>query len=252
MSADFIVVIPARYASTRLPGKPLVDIGGRSMIEWVYESACQAGASEVIIATDDARIKDVCTGIGAHVELTGTHRTGTDRIAEVAQRLGWPDEQIIVNVQGDEPLLPPAVISQTAELLANKPDASISTLFTSITSEEEWLDPNTVKVVADNKNNALYFSRAPIPYPREDGTVETPKRHIGLYAYRVHVLKILAASESCELERVEKLEQLRALWLGFNILIAEAVEEPPSGVDTPEDLETVRKIFFERIKNGKC
>jgi len=251
MSADFIVVIPARYASTRLPGKPLVDICGRSMIEWVYKSACQADASEVIIATDDERIKNVCTGIGAHVELTGTHRTGTDRIAEVAQRLGWPDEQIVVNVQGDEPLLPPVIISQTAELLANKPDVSISTLFTSITSKEEWLDPNTVKVVADNKNNALYFSRAPIPHPREDGTKETPKRHIGLYAYRARVLKMLAASDSCELERIEKLEQLRALWLGFNILVAEAVEKPPSGVNTPEDLETARKIFFERIKNGR-
>ena len=244
MSADFIIVIPARYASTRLPGKPLADIGGRPMIEWVYKSACQAGASEVIIATDDTRIKDVCAGIGAHVELTGTHRTGTDRVAEVVQRLGWPDEQIVVNVQGDEPLLPPAVISQTAELLANKPDVSISTLFTSITSKEEWLDPNAVKVVADNENNALYFSRAPIPYPREDGTVGTPKRHIGLYAYRARALKIFTAAESCELERVEKLEQLRALWLGLNILIAEAVEEPPSGVDTPEDLEVVREILL--------
>jgi len=246
MSADFIIVIPARYASTRLPGKPLADICGRPMIAWVHELACRAGASEVIIATDDTRIKDVCTSYGAHVELTGIHRTGTDRIAEVAQRLGWPDEQIVVNVQGDEPMLPQAVISQAAELLVAKPDVSISTLFAPITSKEEWLDPNAVKVVADNKNNALYFSRAPIPYPREDGMVGTPKRHIGLYAYRVRILKELAASESCELERIENLEQLRALWLGFNILIAEAVEEPPRGVDTPEDLEAVRKIFEVR------
>jgi len=246
MSADFIIVIPARYASTRLPGKPLADICGRPMIVWVHELACRAGASEVIIATDDTRIKDVCTSYGAHVELTGIHRTGTDRIAEVAQRLGWPDEQIVVNVQGDEPMLPQAVISQAAELLVAKPDVSISTLFVPITSKEEWLDPNAVKVVADNKNNALYFSRAPIPYPREDGMVGTPKRHIGLYAYRVRILKELAASESCELERIENLEQLRALWLGFNILIAEAVEEPPRGVDTPEDLEAVRKIFEVR------
>ena len=243
MSADFIIVIPARYASTRLPGKPLADIRGRPMITWVHELACRSGASEVIIATDDTRIKDVCTGIGAHVELTGTHRSGTDRIAEVAQRLGWSDEQIVVNVQGDEPMLPRAVICQAAELLATEPDVSISTLFTPITSKEEWLDPNAVKVVADNKNNALYFSRAPIPYSREDGVVEAPKRHIGLYAYHARALKVFAASESCELERVENLEQLRALWLGLNILIAEAVEEPPRGVDTPEDLEAVRKIF---------
>lgn len=243
MPADFIVVIPTRYASVRLPGKPLVDIGGRPMIVLVYELACQSGASEVVIATDDKRVEKACAHVGAHVELTGDHASGTDRVAEVAERLGWADEQIVVNVQGDEPLLPPILISQAAELLASRPDASISTLYTPVRSAEEWRDPNVAKVVVNNDSNALYFSRAPIPWPRESGAGSLANRHIGLYAYRAGVLRALAAAPLCDLERLEKLEQLRALWLGHSILVALAVEEPPRGVDTPEDLEAVRKYF---------
>lgn len=243
MPADFIVVIPTRYASVRLPGKPLVDIGGRPMIVWVYELACRSGASEVVIATDDKRVEEACVHVGAHVELTGVHASGTDRVAEVAERLGWADEQIVVNVQGDEPLLPPILISQAAELLASRPDASISTLYTPVRSAEEWRDPNVAKVVVNNDSNALYFSRAPIPWPRESSAASLANRHIGLYAYRAGVLRALAAAPLCDLERLEKLEQLRALWLGHSILVALAVEDPPRGVDTPEDLEAVRKYF---------
>lgn len=243
---EFIAVIPARYESVRLPGKPLADIGGRPMIVWVYERACTSGAAETIVATDDERIAEACARVGAPVEMTSSrHSTGTDRIAEVAERRGWADEQIVVNVQGDEPLLPPALISQVAALAQSDPDAAIATLMTPIDSIEERENPNFAKVVVDRAGRALYFSRAPIPWPR-DGGLPTSYRHIGLYAYRVRALRKIAATAPCELERIERLEQLRALWLGLGIAVAEAVEQPPAGVDTERDLAAVRAQLAAR------
>ncbi len=239
---EFFAVIPARYDSVRLPGKPLADIGGRPMIAWVYERACQSGATECLIATDDRRIAQACEQIGAPVEMTDAgHSTGTDRIAEVAARRGWDDEQIVVNVQGDEPLIPPALITQVANLAARDSGAAIATLMAPIQSEKDRENPNFAKVVVDKAGRALYFSRAPIPWPREGG-LPTSYRHIGLYAYRVRALREIAATEPCELERVERLEQLRALWLGLGIAVEEAVEPPPAGVDTEDDLVMIREL----------
>lgn len=238
---NFIAVIPARYDSVRLPGKPLADIGGRPMIAWVYERACQSGAAECLIATDDERIAQACEKMGAPVEMTNPgHSTGTDRIAEVAERRGWNDEQIVVNVQGDEPLIPPALIAQVASLAARDSGAAIATLMVPINSAEDRENPNFAKVVVDKAGRALYFSRAPIPWPREGG-LPTSYRHIGLYAYRVRALREIAATGPCELEQIERLEQLRALWLGLDIAVEEAVEPPPAGVDTERDLVTVRQ-----------
>jgi 3-deoxy-manno-octulosonate cytidylyltransferase (CMP-KDO synthetase) len=240
MNEPFIVVIPARFASTRLPGKPLADIGGRPMIAWVYERASQSGAEAVIVATDDERIADASRSFGATVELTAaTHESGTDRIAEVAERLNWSDDQIVVNVQGDEPLLPSVLVAQVAALLSSDEGAAMATLVTPIRSRDEWQDPNLARVVVDRDGRALYFSRAPIPWPR-DGGMPPALRHVGLYAYRVGALKQLAATPPCDLERVERLEQLRALWLGMKIAVAEACEMPPRGVDTAEDLDAAR------------
>ena len=241
MVEAFIAVIPARFGSSRLPGKPLADIGGRPMIAWVYEQALRSGARDVIVATDDERIVAACQDFNAPVELTAAqHGSGTDRIAEVAERLGWPDDQIVVNVQGDEPLLPPGLISQVAELLSQDPDAAIATLATPVRSRDEWQDPNLARVIVDRNGRALYFSRAPIPWPRDGGTPPA-LRHIGLYAYRVGALKQIAATPPCELERLERLEQLRALWIGLKIIVAEACEVPPRGVDTEADLRAVRE-----------
>ena len=241
MTATFIVVIPARYASTRLPGKPLENIAGKPMIEWVYRQAAKSGAAEVVVATDDERIAAVCRAFGAPVELTSPeHASGTDRIAELARRFEWPDEQIVVNVQGDEPLISPVCIAQTATLLGSHPEAAIATLVTPLRSEAEFRDPNVAKVVTDQHGWALYFSRAPIPWPRDGGMPEA-MRHIGLYAYRAGGLRALSASPPCALEQVEKLEQLRALWLGLRIVVATAVEPPSPAVDTPEDLAKVRR-----------
>jgi len=237
---EFIVVIPARFGSRRLPGKPLADIGGRPMVAWVYEQALRSGASNVLVATDDERIMTACRDFNAPAELTAAnHESGTDRIAELAERLGWKEEQIVVNVQGDEPLLPPNLISQVAELLSQNSDAAIATLATPVRTHDEWRDPNVVRVILDRNGRALYFSRAPIPWPREGGTPPA-LRHIGLYAYRVGALKQIAATSPCELERLERLEQLRALWLGMKIIVAEAREVPPRGVDTEADLDAVR------------
>jgi 3-deoxy-manno-octulosonate cytidylyltransferase (CMP-KDO synthetase) len=242
MTAEFIAVIPVRYASARLPGKPLADIGGRPMVEWVHERAAASGASRVIVATDDERIAEACARFDAHVELTAAHHaSGTDRIAEVAHRAGWSDEQIVVNVQGDEPLVPPALIAQTAELLAARAEAAIATLTTPLAAAEEWRDPNVAKVVTDRDGWALYFSRAPIPHVRDGGVPVMAQRHIGLYAYRAGSLKKLAATPPCQLEEAERLEQLRALWLGMRIAVAEAYEPPPRGVDTEDDLAAVRR-----------
>jgi 3-deoxy-manno-octulosonate cytidylyltransferase (CMP-KDO synthetase) len=245
MTAGFIVVIPARYGSSRLPGKPLKDIGGKPMIEWVYGQAVHSGAERVIVATDDERIMAACRGFGAAVEMTSTeHASGTDRIAELARRFGWEDQQIVVNVQGDEPLISPLCIAQTARLLGWHPQATIATLVAPLTSEHEFHDPNYVKVVTDKDGFALYFSRAPIPWPR-DGGMAAVRRHIGLYAYRAGGLRAISAAAPCALEETEKLEQLRALWLGHRIVVADAIEPPSPHVDTEEDLIKIRR-YLER------
>lgn len=241
MSSDFAVVIPARYSSVRLPGKPLADLHGRPMIQWVHERALASGAGEVIVATDDERIVDACSRFGARAELTRVeHESGTDRIAEIATRFGWADERIVVNVQGDEPQLPPRLVSQVAGLLETDIDAEMATLVTPILSSEEWEDPNIVKVVTDRNGHALYFSRAPIPWPRDDRP-PAGLRHIGIYAYRVRALEALARTPPCALEVTERLEQLRALWLGFSIRVDTACEPPPRGIDTQQDLDGLRR-----------
>jgi 3-deoxy-manno-octulosonate cytidylyltransferase (CMP-KDO synthetase) len=243
VTAGFIAVIPARYASTRLPGKPLKDIGGKPMIEWVYRQTVQSGASEVIVATDDERIAAACRAFDARVELTSAeHASGTDRIAELARRFGWDDDQIVVNVQGDEPLISPICIAQTARLLGWHPQAVIATLVAPLETEAQFRDPNYVKVVTDKDGFALYFSRAPIPWPRDGGTPQA-LRHIGLYAYRAGGLRAISAAPPCALEQVEKLEQLRALWLGYKIVVEEAAEPPSPHVDTEEDLARVRRYL---------
>ncbi len=246
-ATEFFAVIPARYASSRLPGKPLVDVGGLPMVVRVYNQASKSGAAAVLIATDDPRIADVVRAHGAAVEMTSAeHESGTDRIAEVAIRRAWRADRIVVNVQGDEPLIPPALIRQTAELLGSHTDASIATLTTPLTSEREFDDPNIVKVVTDSRGYALYFSRAPIPWPRDGQMPPFVRRHVGIYAYRVSALSAIASSSQCELEKTERLEQLRALWLGHRIVVSDAVEPPPIGVDTQQDLELIRDSLKDR------
>jgi 3-deoxy-manno-octulosonate cytidylyltransferase (CMP-KDO synthetase) len=241
---EFYVVIPARYASSRLPGKALEDIGGVPMVLRAYRQAELSGAVEVLIATDDERIAHVARRAGARVELTSEeHDSGTDRVAEIVERLGWPEDRLVVNVQGDEPLIPPALISQVAELLADEPRASIATLATTFRDAAEFEDPNTAKVVVDKEGFAIYFSRAPIPWPRDGTRAAGSRRHVGLYAYRVAPLLEIANETPCELELIERLEQLRALWLGHRVVVADAVERPPPGVDTPADLAAVRALF---------
>lgn len=248
----FRVVIPARHASTRLPGKPLLALAGEPMVLHVHRLAKRAGAAEVVVATDDTRIRDVCLAAGAQAEMTDAgHASGTDRIAEVAARRGWADQDIVVNVQGDEPLLPPALVGQVADLLASTRGAAIATLATPITSESDYFDPNVVKVVARPDGMALFFSRAPLPWDR-DGSQASPisadrhrgsRRHLGLYAYRVSALQALAAAPPAQLEVRERLEQLRALALGLAIVVAEAAELPGPGVDTPGDLARAESML---------
>ena len=246
MAKKFTAVIPARYASTRLPGKPLADINGKTMIQRVYEQAIASEAAEVIIATDDERILKVCAQFGAHVELTRTdHESGTDRIAELAERFEWPDARIVVNVQGDEPGLPPALVTQVAAVLEKNSGAEMATLVTPLVSDAEWDDPNVAKVVTDREGRALYFSRASIPFPR-GGDRPQASRHVGIYAYRVGALKKLAGTPPCEIEVIEGLEQLRALWLGLPIAVAGACEKPSRHVETAEDLEAVRQELEDR------
>jgi 3-deoxy-manno-octulosonate cytidylyltransferase (CMP-KDO synthetase) len=247
----FRVVIPARYASTRLPGKPLRKIAGRPMVQHVYEKALASGAAQVIIATDHDEIEQVSKSFATVVRTKAGHASGTDRIAEVAQHLGWRGDDIVVNVQSDEPLMPPAIVRQVAELLDRTAGAEIATLATPIRSVEELFDPNVVKVAATAEGRALYFSRAPIPWTRDGASgglssqtrLEGALRHIGLYAYRVAVLLQLAALPPTRLERIEKLEQLRALENGMEIVVANAVEIPGPGVDTESDLEAVARCL---------
>lgn len=249
----FRVVIPSRYGAQRLPGKPLADLGGRPLVLHVCDRARESGAAEVLVATDDARIRDICAGAGVAVEMTSaSHASGTDRIAEVAARRGWGDDELVVNLQGDEPLMPAADIEQAARLLET--GADMSTLCTPIHDLAEFLNPNVVKVVADGQGRALYFSRAPIPWNREGAAAGLASqqqhhgalRHIGLYGYRVGALKRLAATPPCELEQLEKLEQLRALWLCMRIAIDVARELPGPSVDTPDDLKRVAGLIPDR------
>jgi 3-deoxy-manno-octulosonate cytidylyltransferase (CMP-KDO synthetase) len=248
----FTVVIPARYAAQRLPGKPLADLHGRPLILHVCERAKASGATQVIVATDDERVRAACAAAGVDVQMTDArHASGTDRIAEVAERRGWREDEIIVNLQGDEPLMPPGDIEQAAALLHGRADAQLSTLCTPIHDLTEFLNPNVVKVVTDQSGRALYFSRAPIPWNREGAPTgfasqhqhQAALRHIGIYGYRVGALKKLAASAPCELEQLEKLEQLRALWLEMTIAVDVAREIPGPSVDTPEDLKRVAAIM---------
>ncbi|HEV2321291.1 MAG TPA: 3-deoxy-manno-octulosonate cytidylyltransferase [Gammaproteobacteria bacterium] len=251
----FTVVIPARYASQRLPGKPLADLDGKPLILHVCERAQGSGAAQVVVATDDERVRSVCAAAGVDVQMTGAHHvSGTDRLAEVAERRRWDDAEIIVNLQGDEPLVPPANIEQTAALLLAHDTASMSTLCTPIHELAEFLNPNVVKVTADREGLALYFSRAPIPWHRDGATDgygsqqrhQGALRHIGIYGYRVGALKRLAATPPSELEQLEKLEQLRALWLGMRIAVDVAREAPGPGVDTLEDLTRVAELMRKR------
>lgn len=211
------------------------------MIQWVYERAVSSGAEHVIVATDDARIAEACARFGAHVEMTAPeHASGTDRIAELAGRLAWDDTQIVVNVQGDEPLLPPSLVAQAAGLLANRPEAGIATLAVPLRDEEEFSSEHTAKVVVDEAGFALYFSREPIPWAAGQAPPPCARRHIGLYAYRAGDLKKMCAAPPCELERAERLEQLRALWLGLRIVVGDAEQPPGRAVDTEADLAWVR------------
>lgn len=246
---SFTVVIPARYQSTRLPGKPLADIGGKPMIEWVYAQAIQAGAENVIIATDDHRVEQAVKGFGGQVCMTSSnHESGTERLAEVVKKMAIPDEHIIVNVQGDEPLIPPSIISQVAENLANS-QAPMATLAVEITDQAEVFNPNAVKVLTNKDGYAMYFSRATIPWDRDnfasnDKVIAQPlMRHIGIYAYRAGFINTYINWQPTALEKIECLEQLRVLWYGEKIHVAVAKQAPAAGVDTPEDLEVVRKII---------
>lgn len=239
--AEFRVVIPARYASSRFPGKPLARLAGRPMIEHVHRCAVASGAAEVIVATDDGRIADAVRGFGGTVALTRTdHVSGTDRIAEVAAARGWPADTIVVNVQGDAPLTPAASVLQVAALLAAHPRASMATLCVPVATPEDYASPHVVKVVMDQAGRALYFSRASIPSAGHGSTgLPDAWRHLGIYAYRCGELQRLSAGQPCYLETVEKLEQLRALWMGMEIRIASAQEGHGPDVDTPSDLAAV-------------
>lgn len=248
---SFKIVIPARYASTRFPAKPLVDLCGKPLLQHVYECACKTGAETIVIATDDERIASAAEGFGAIVCMTSeNHVSGTDRIVEVAEKMDWNDDDIVVNLQGDEPLTPEKIIVQVANNLHKNAAAVCATLSASLASVEDVTNPNVVKVVADINGYALYFSRASIPYERDQvitkESLSLYQRHIGIYAYRVSFLKQYSLLPVCDLEKHESLEQLRILWNGKKIHVEEAVELPGHGVDTPEDLAQVKKIIESR------
>lgn len=247
---EFKIVIPARYNSTRFPGKPLALIAGVPMVVRVYQQALKSDAATVVVATDDDRIAAVCHGNGVPVCMTSPdHPTGTDRIAEVAKIQQWSADDIIVNVQGDEPLIPISTIQQVATNLHHFSHASIATLATPITDYEEFIDPNNVKVVFDHSGMAHYFSRAPIPFDRDTAadqrSVAGAFRHLGLYAYRAGFLFRYCEMNKCQYESMEKLEQLRALWHGEGIHVGIASELPGMGVDTPEQLAMVESLIRE-------
>ena len=244
---SFFVVVPARLGSTRLPNKVLRNLAGKPLIQWTWQAACNSGATQVIVATDSAEVASVCANFGACVQLTSPeHASGTDRVNEVAARQGWADEAIVVNLQGDEPLMPPGLLTRAADLLATDRAADVATLAHPLSTRAEWLDPSFVKVVRNSEGHALYFSRAPIPWGR-DGDSREPGlppfglalRHIGLYAYRVAALRRISSFPMAPLEQCESLEQLRALSHGLRIAVAVVHGMAPRGVDTEEDLRAV-------------
>tara|TARA_R110002167_G_scaffold55676_19_gene158017 strand:+ start:6760 stop:7518 length:759 start_codon:yes stop_codon:yes gene_type:complete len=242
---NFSVIIPARYASTRFPGKPLVDINGKPMVQHVYERAVESGASRVIVATDDLRIAKVVSDFGGHYCMTAAHHeSGTERLAEVIDTEGFLSHELVVNVQGDEPFIPAINIQQVAENLHHHQQAEMATLAVKITDVEEAFNPNVVKVITDKQGYALYFSRATIPYDRSrfldeeviDEIGDYYLRHIGIYAYRAGFIKQYVSMSPSGLEQIESLEQLRVLWHGEKIHVDIARQTPPTGIDTPEDL----------------
>ena len=248
----FKVVIPARYQSTRLPGKPLLEIGGKPMIQHVYDRACQSAADAVVIATDDARIEAAVKGFGGEVCMTSAElQSGTDRLAEVVTTLGWSDDQIVVNLQGDEPEMPAALINQVADDMASHADAVMTTLGFPLSRFADVIDPNVVKLVRDKAGYAQYFSRAPIPWHRNEfanglqspASLELFYRHIGLYAYRAGFLREFVSWEPAPTEMTESLEQLRVLWHGRKIHVSIADQSPGIGVDTQADLDRVNELF---------
>jgi len=247
---SFHVVIPARYAASRLPGKPLALIGGQSLIQRVWSRAVASGAASVVIATDDERILQAAREFGAQAVMTAaTHASGTDRVAEVVRERRWADEELVVNVQGDEPAIDPALIAALATALRSHPEVDIATAVAPVASLAEFLDPNCVKAVRAGDGRALYFSRAPVPWPRDTLVEGRPARfegawrHIGIYGYRVRSLLQFAGWEPTPLELTEKLEQLRAMEHGMHIELVTIAVSPPAGVDTPEDLKRVRALY---------
>lgn len=247
----FKIVIPARLGSTRLPRKVLREVAGKPVVRHVWDAAQRAGADEVVIATDSEEVLAACRAFGATVCMTAVeHNSGTDRANEVARQRGWSADSIVVNLQGDEPLMPPALVRQAATLLAEDPEADLASLCHPLHDLADWLNPNVVKLVMDRRGYALYFSRAPIPWRREGATREAPRlpdglayRHIGLYAYRVSALAEFSRLSSAPLEDCEALEQLRALTHGLRIKMGVVDQAPPRGVDTEEDLQAVARIL---------
>ena len=251
------IVIPARFASERLPGKVLLDLAGQPLLQHVWQRATASSAQSVVIATDDERIVAVAESFGAQVVLTRLdHQSGSDRIAECATQLGWPDEHLVVNLQGDEPLMPAACLDQVAALLDQRPDCEVASLYWPITEADEVQNPNAVKVVTDSENRALYFSRSPIPFARAHTDIDAAmaagivwKRHLGLYAYRLAALRRYTRCAPTPLEMAERLEQLRIMEQGGRIAMARACEFIPAGIDTPDDLKRVRDTL--KVKHYK-
>ena len=250
MSTSFHIIIPARLASTRLPRKPLALLGGRAMVLRVLDRAQAAGAASVHVATDSDEIAELVSQAGHSVLMTSPdHPSGTDRLAECVRALKLPGEDIVVNLQGDEPLMPAVCLRQVAELLSQDHQAQMATLWCPIADEAEWLNPNAVKLVVNGQGQALYFSRAPIPYPRDGGfSANLACRHIGLYAYRANALAAWPNLPTSPLEQAESLEQLRALSAGWIIACAQAVAEVPAGIDSAEDLARVQALFAADVE----
>jgi len=251
----FQVVIPARYAASRLPGKPLAPIAGRPLVQWVWERAVASGAASVVIATDDERVRKAAAGFGADCVMTAAgHPSGTDRVAEVVRARAWGDDDIVVNVQGDEPLIDPGLIASLATALLDRPEIDMATAVAPVQSLAEFRDPNCVKALRALDGRALYFSRAPVPWPRDALAAGEPAqfagawRHIGIYAFRVHSLLRFAAWAPTPLETIEKLEQLRALERGMSIYLVTLDVVPSPGVDTPADLERVSAAVMAAAK----
>ena len=251
----FVAIVPARLASTRLPRKPLADLAGEPMVVRVARRAAASGASLVVVATDSEEVLAACESFGvAAVRTRADHPTGTDRLAEAADTLQLADEAIVVNLQGDEPLLPPQVVTRVAGLLAQRPDCAMATAAHPLADAAEFFDPNVVKVVTDAGGRALLFSRAPIPWARDAFAAARDRlpeglpawRHVGLYAYRAGFLRRFPGLPRAPIEEQENLEQLRALWHGFGIAVLPLAEPLPPGVDTPEDLQKVRALLAGR------